>query len=99
MVASLRLFGLVALAGGLLLTEVSNRPRALAQESRGARPDRAEARELTPQTPIEGTLAGGETHAYQITLASGQYLRVVVEQHGLEMALTVLGPDGRQIAR
>jgi CHAT domain-containing protein/Tfp pilus assembly protein PilF len=92
--ASIRLFGLVALAGGMLLTEGSNPARALAQDSRGA-----EARELTPQTPIEGTLAGGETHAYRITLASGQYLRVVVEQRSLEMAMTVLGPDGRQIAK
>jgi CHAT domain len=96
---SLRLFGLVALAGGMLLAEGSDRPRALAQESRGARPGAAEARELTPEAPVESALAGGETHAYRITLASGQFLRVVVEQRGLDLVMVVFGPDGRQVAK
>src|SRR5262245_38954917 len=33
--------------------------------------------------PIERELAGGQSHAYQITLAAGQYLNVVVEQRGI----------------
>lgn len=30
--------------------------------------------------PIERELAGGESHSYRITLASGQYARVAVDQ-------------------
>jgi CHAT domain-containing protein/Tfp pilus assembly protein PilF len=43
-------------------------------------------------------LAGGQSHSYQITLDAGQYLNVVVEQHGIDVALTLLGPDDKQIA-
>ena len=96
---SLRLFGLAALAGGMLLAEGSDRPRALAQDSSGARQAPAEARELTLEAPVESTLAGGETHAYRITLASGQFLRVAVEQRGLDLVMVVFGPDGRQVAK
>ncbi len=96
---SLRLFGMVALAGGMLLAEGSDCPRALAQESRGAGQGAAEACELTPEAPVESALAGGESHAYRITLASGQFLRVVVEQRGLDLVMVVFGPDGRQVAK
>src|SRR5262245_4910999 len=47
--------------------------------------------------PIERELAGGQSHAYQITLAAGQYLNVVVEQRGIDVVLRLLGPDGKQI--
>jgi hypothetical protein len=30
-------------------------------------------------------MAGGQAHAYQLTLTSGQYLLVVVEQRGKEI--------------
>jgi tetratricopeptide (TPR) repeat protein len=42
-------------------------------------------------------LAGGESHAYRIPLASGQYLRVVVEQRGIDVVLAVFGPDGQPL--
>src|SRR5215475_9440611 len=48
--------------------------------------------------PIERELAGGQSHAYQITLAAGQYLDVVVEQRGIDVVATLSGPDGKQIA-
>ena len=52
---------------------------------------------LAEGRPIERELAGGETHAYQVTLAAGQYLRVVVDQRGIDVALRILGADGRKI--
>jgi CHAT domain-containing protein/Tfp pilus assembly protein PilF len=48
--------------------------------------------------PIERELAGGEVHAYRITLASLQYLRVVVDQRGIDVVVKLFGPDGQQLA-
>jgi CHAT domain-containing protein/Tfp pilus assembly protein PilF len=55
-------------------------------------------RTLEPGKPIERELAGGQSHAYQITLAEGQYLSVIVEQRGIDVVIKLLGPDDKQIA-
>ncbi|MGH9837263.1 MAG: tetratricopeptide repeat protein [Blastocatellia bacterium] len=47
--------------------------------------------------PIERELAGGQSHAYQMALAAGQYLNVVVEQRGIDVAVTLFGPDGKRL--
>lgn len=44
-------------------------------------------------------LRGGESHIYQISLARGQYLRVVVEQQGIDVAVQLCGTDGGALAR
>ena len=59
---------------------------------------RQDVRPLVPGARIERELAGGETHAYQVTLASGQYAHAVVEQQGIDVVVKVFGPDGKQIA-
>jgi CHAT domain-containing protein/Flp pilus assembly protein TadD len=53
---------------------------------------------LEPGKSIERELAGGQTHTYQITLAEGQFLNVIVEQRGIDVVIKLLGPDGKQIA-
>jgi len=40
--------------------------------------------------PIERELKGAEVHAYQVTLATGQFLHVVVEQRGIDVVVKVL---------
>src|SRR5215467_6694619 len=47
--------------------------------------------------PIERQIAGGETHSYQLKLATGQFMRVLVEQKGIDVALVLLSSDGRQL--
>jgi len=47
--------------------------------------------------PITRELAGGQSHSYRITLDAGQYLRVVVEQRGIDVAVVLLGPDDQPI--
>jgi CHAT domain-containing protein/Tfp pilus assembly protein PilF len=47
--------------------------------------------------PIEREVAGGQSHAYQVALAEGQYLNVVVEQRGIDLVVRLLGPDGKLI--
>ena len=53
---------------------------------------------LEPGKPIERELAGGESHSYHIMLAAGQFLRAVVDQRGVNLIVTLYGPDGRKIA-
>src|SRR3712207_2093618 len=47
--------------------------------------------------PIERELAGGQAHSYRIVLAAEQYLRVVADQRGIDVVVTLFGPDGRQV--
>src|SRR5215210_7178979 len=55
-----------------------------------------EAQTLVPGQPVEREIAGGQSHAYRLTLQAGQFVRVVVEQKGVDVALTLWGGDGKQ---
>jgi len=57
----------------------------------------AEARVLELEKPIERELAGGQAHTYQITLAAGQYLHLVTEQRGIDVVVTLYGPDDKRL--
>ncbi len=56
-----------------------------------------ESRKLESRQTIESKLAGGESHTYQITLQTGQFLHVVVEQKALSVALVLAAPDSKQV--
>ncbi|MBA3713145.1 MAG: tetratricopeptide repeat protein, partial [Pyrinomonadaceae bacterium] len=58
----------------------------------------ADLRPLEPGKPIERELAGGQSHIYQIILASGQYMHVAVEQKGIDVAVKLSGIDGNPVA-
>src|SRR5687767_7044688 len=47
--------------------------------------------------PIERELEADETHVYRIRLAAQQFLRVVVDQRGIDVAVALFGPDRKQI--
>ncbi|MGH9843947.1 MAG: CHAT domain-containing tetratricopeptide repeat protein, partial [Blastocatellia bacterium] len=50
-----------------------------------------------PGKPVEREIAGGQSHNYQMTLTEGQFLSVAVEQRGIDVAVRLLGPDGKLI--
>jgi len=56
-----------------------------------------EARYLEPGQNINREIAGGESHIYQIRLQAGQFVRVVVEQRGIDVKLALAGPDGKPL--
>jgi CHAT domain-containing protein len=56
-----------------------------------------EVRKLEAGKPIEREMKGGESHTYQIALATGQYLDVAVEQKGIDVVVRVIAPDGKQL--
>jgi CHAT domain-containing protein/Tfp pilus assembly protein PilF len=58
-----------------------------------------DARELAPGAPVERELSEGETHAYRIRLDAGQFLRVVARRYGVNLAVALVGPDGRQMTK
>lgn len=47
--------------------------------------------------PIEREIAGGQSHLYQVSLAEGQYLSIVVDQRGVDLVATLAGPDGKKL--
>ncbi len=53
---------------------------------------------LEYKIPVERELAGGQTHSYRISLNAGQYVRVMVEQKGIDVAMTLFSPDGAKLA-
>jgi CHAT domain-containing protein/Tfp pilus assembly protein PilF len=52
---------------------------------------------LEPGKPLEREIAGGEAHSYRLTLAAGQFCRVVVDQRDIDVVITVYDLDGKEI--
>src|SRR5262245_33150673 len=59
--------------------------------------DEKDARALEAGKPIKRELAGGRQHAYRIRLGADQFLKVIIEQQGIDVVAQVSGPDGKQI--
>jgi CHAT domain-containing protein/tetratricopeptide (TPR) repeat protein len=75
-----------------------NSPPAHASDSvRSAVQSAQESNSLEPGKPIQRELSGGQSHSYKITMISSQYLRVVVTQRGIDVAVALFAPDGKKI--
>jgi CHAT domain-containing protein/Tfp pilus assembly protein PilF len=61
-------------------------------------PQDQQTRELEPGKPIERELSGGQSHSYELKLAAGQYVKLIVDQRGIDVVLKLLGHEGKQIA-
>jgi CHAT domain-containing protein/tetratricopeptide (TPR) repeat protein len=46
---------------------------------------------------LERELKGGETHVYPVDLQAGQFLRVRVQEDGIDLAVRLLDPQGAEI--
>ncbi|HKX29242.1 MAG TPA: CHAT domain-containing protein [Blastocatellia bacterium] len=55
------------------------------------------AQPLEPGKPVEQELTKGQSHLYQFTLEAGQYVKVVLEQRGIDLSAELFGPDGRSV--
>src|SRR5688572_33141534 len=74
-----------ALSANLLLLSM---PAAAAQKDVG---------ELASGTALERELAASQAHAYRMTLTTGQYLRVWVDQRGIDVVVVLRRADGVQL--
>jgi C-terminal processing protease CtpA/Prc len=52
---------------------------------------------LVLNSPIERELSGGQTHAYTVELKANQIARVIAEQKGVDVVLSIIGPDGAKL--
>lgn len=55
----------------------------------------SDAIQIDPAQPQRRTLSTGERHRYGIHLAAGQYLRLRLEQNGIDVSLEISDPGGR----
>ncbi|MBS1807985.1 MAG: CHAT domain-containing protein [Acidobacteria bacterium] len=46
---------------------------------------------------IEREIAVGQRHTYQLTLVAGQFMRVIVEQKGIDVEMALIAPDNQQV--
>ncbi|MBO0724184.1 MAG: tetratricopeptide repeat-containing protein, partial [Blastocatellia bacterium] len=79
--------------GGVLLLQA-------AQQSRDAGSGglhETDVRDLEAGKPIKRELTGGQEHSYQVRLNTGQLLKVIVEQQGIDVVAQISGPDGKQV--
>jgi hypothetical protein len=54
-------------------------------------------RALESDKPVRSELVGGGQHAYRISLKADQFLKLIVEQQGIDVVAQVTGSDGKQI--
>lgn len=88
-------FGASLLAACTLLSTAS--AQTTPTPPTAADPKTADVRPLTLGQPVERELKGGETHTYTITAKAGDYIHIVVEQKGIDVVVTLLAPDGKEI--
>lgn len=59
-----------------------------------------QARAQAPKAaPIEREIRGGELHSIRLRLNPGQFVRAVFDQRGVDIVLTLAGPDGAELLR
>lgn len=59
---------------------------------------RGETQKLEPEQPIEAELQSGEGHRYEVDLEAGQYVHLVADQRGIDVAVCLIAPGGSQLA-
>lgn len=97
--ASSRRSAVLALVLGLAACREPERETAPATAGeRPRRPVQVRELQLAPDLRLEADLNGGETHVYSFTLAPGQYAGLVVEQRGIDVAVSLDSGDGRRLA-
>jgi CHAT domain-containing protein len=52
---------------------------------------------LMPGVRIDRDLAPGQSHTYRLALTAGDFLRVTIEQKGIDVAASVVRPDGGRL--
>lgn len=53
---------------------------------------------MTAGSEILRDLSGGQTHSYQLDLQERQFVRIIVEQRGIDVIISLEDPNGKQIS-
>ena len=98
--------GMALLLGFLILQPPKNyssyaQSRAVAEEEETVAEEektKPDLPALEPGESIAREIAGGESSSYLIELKAGEYLEVIVEQKGIDLAVTLFGTDDKELA-
>jgi CHAT domain-containing protein/tetratricopeptide (TPR) repeat protein len=60
-------------------------------------PSNQPARDLELGRKLEGELASGQVHTFRLPLTQNEFIRLVVEQRGVDVSVALLRPDGSPI--
>ncbi len=63
-------------------------PRVLAQQP---------IQSLELERAVERSIAGGEKHVYRVVVAAEQFLQIVLDQRGIDLAVALLTNDGKDL--
>jgi hypothetical protein len=72
-------------------------PRPVAPPAQASASTRGAAPSAQESVSLETGKPGGQSHFYKITMISGQYSHIVVEQRGIDVAVALFTPDGKKI--
>jgi CHAT domain-containing protein/Tfp pilus assembly protein PilF len=67
------------------------------RDAGGETGDENDVRALEPGKPHRREMEGGQRHDYRIRLSAGQFLKVIIEQDGIDLVAHLSGPDGKII--
>jgi CHAT domain-containing protein len=88
--------GIALLTSGVVSADPLSPPNILFS-FRGGQQEARESRQIKNGQVIERELSGGQEHYYEITLDEGEFVQLVADQRGIDVVLTLFGPDGKQI--
>jgi hypothetical protein len=49
------------------------------------------------RAPLQKRLLGGLGQSYRLALVAGQYVRIVVDQKGIDVAVKLFSPEGEEL--
>src|SRR5262249_6361980 len=50
---------------------------------------------LVLNKPIDREIAGGQTQTFRVDLSANQYVKILLEQRGIDVTIRLLGTDGK----
>ncbi len=81
------------------LSALSARPTGVETLQSQQSPNQSEeVRILVPGAPVEREMSGARRDLYQLALEAGRCLKIVADQRGADISLTLNSPDGKQLA-
>ena len=66
-------------------------------ESDATKSREQQVKQLEAAKPVEREIVGGERHSYRVMMETGQFLRLIVEQKGVDVTIALSKPSGEKI--
>lgn len=80
-----------------LLLCLSRQSLCLQQKSAEPKPADSDIASLIMGRPAGREVSGEQSQSYRLTMASGQFARVILQQNGIDVVLRLFGPDNQLI--